>query len=220
MEERLRDLNERYEAIAKRIDVGIPGEIIETKKKIEEGKWAVEQALRREEEVREKRQGLLAAGVAGDEISKVNLEYKKLWEACDEREDMVVGLKAHLEDLDDERIKLLDEKNSLRDAIIEASLAPLLEEYNAKAKSLSETFGEIFSLMDRWGMDFGEATRDSWGRFFKPSSWMGLKVIAHLAPAGEDPGEDFFNLVKIFEDRAREENRKAFEKASQPKRVE
>jgi len=208
VEGELKDLNKKYEAIVKRIE-SIPEEIVETTKRTKDREYDLEQILGDIEKARKQRQGLL---VTGGKVDEVSAKIKTLWEKCDLIEDEVVGLKTRVRELHGEEVKILEDKESAIDEIIKVSLGPLVEQYNTRAQALSVPLKEILSLMDRWGMSFGDSSKNSWGKFISPSSWVSLRIISRLFLKGESVGDDFFNIIKISQARSDEEAKRVCEK--------
>ena len=204
----LKDLKDKYEGIIRRIEY-IPKEIITIEKRMEERARDLEQILKDIENARKERQVLL---VTGGKVNEVSARIKGLWEKCDLAEDEILGLKARARELRDEEVSILEDEKSATDEIIKVNLIPLVETYNRDAEALSNTLKEIFFLMDRWGMSFGDSKENGWGRFICPSSWRDLRVIPQLFWKGQIVGEDFVNFTKIYEKRSQEEAEKAFAK--------
>ena len=204
----LKDLKDKYEGIIRRIEY-IPKEIITIEKRMEERARDLEQILKDIENARKERQVLL---VTGGKVNEVSARIKGLWEKCDLAEDEILGLKARARELRDEEVSILEDEKSARDEIIKVNLIPLVETYNRDAEALSNTLKEIFFLMDRWGMSFGDSKENGWGRFICPSSWRDLRVIPQLFGKDKSSGRILSILLRFMKKGPRKRPRKLLQK--------
>ena len=85
-----------------------------------------------------------------------------------------------------------------------------MEEYTRAGEAVSNALRKIFSLMEENNFEFGDQ-KNQWGRFLTCSSWVGLRIIPRIFPAGKEAGEDFINLTEIATKKNEEMARKAFE---------
>ena len=211
--EQLREAISRYEAIEKR-EKDLPGEVIKIEKRIMEEERGLERKLWDIEELRKQRQAVL---VTGGKIDHLTLKIKESWEGIDIGEDTTIGFKKRAKDLREEQIKIVEDKNMARDEIIKLRLVPIKESYNTTGKAHAESMKDLYSLMEEWGINFGEA---GWGRYILPSSWPGFKFIPCLYSPGEPIPDDFFNLVKLSEQQNEKSRKRAFEQAGLLKKAE
>jgi prefoldin subunit 5 len=192
----LKELNEKFETIIKRIEV-IPGEITNIEERGLKKKNSLDQTLRDIEEIRKERQKLL---VSGGKVEPASQKIKELWESCDLIEDEIIGLKRRVEELNNEKEELLKEKDICQDEIIRTRLIPFFEDYNKGAEMAGNALKGILSIMDEYGLEFGDGNK-GWGKFISPSSWIGLRAIARLFWKDETIGDDFINITKIYSER-------------------
>jgi hypothetical protein len=154
---------------------------------------------------------LLVSG-SGGKVEEATRKIQELWQKCDLCEDEILGLKQKGRDLLAEKEDLLKERDIVQDEIIKMRLVPLVEAYNKHAETLSDILRKILSLMDEYGLSFGDA--NGWGRFISTSSWRDLRVVPRLFWQGEAGGDDFFNITRISEARQREQRDKIFAEAA------
>jgi hypothetical protein len=205
IKERLEKSVAKFQIVEKRIEA-IPKETEANEKKITERTADLNGILESIEVGRKQRQKLL---VSGGKVEEATRKIREFWEKCDLLEDEILGLKEKGKDLHAEKEDLLKEKDTVRDEIIKIRLIPLKEKYNKNAEMASDALKGILSIMDEYGLPFGDSQKE-WGRFISTSSWIGLRIVPRLSQTNDKPEEDFFNITEITLKRQREQREEAY----------
>jgi len=207
---RVEELTSRIEKIDERI-LAIPREILAIEEREKQRKYNLEQIVADIEKARKERQRAL---VSGDKVEPLTQKIKDLQGECELIEDEFLGLKEKAKELLAEKEKLPEERDLCRDDIIRLKLSPLMEEYTRAGEAVSNALRKIFSLMEENNFEFGDQ-KNQWGRFLTCSSWVGLRIIPRIFPAGKEAGEDFINITKVVT----EKNEKVMQKISEEVRA-
>jgi len=190
---RVEELTSRIEKIDERI-LAIPREIQAIEEREKQRKFNCDQILADIEKARKEIQRAL---VSGDKVEPLIQKIKDLKGECELIEYEVLGLKEKAKELLAEKEKLPAERDLCRDDIIRLKLSPLMEEYTRAGEAVSNALRKIFSLMEENNFEFGDQ-KNQWGRFLTCSSWVGLRIIPRIFPAGKEAGEDFINIAEIL----------------------
>jgi DNA repair exonuclease SbcCD ATPase subunit len=203
--QQLEDLNDKLEALQKRIGEGNPQEINMMEGKLAKEEGNLSQLLKDVEELRQKRQKALVIGSNVDSISKSITE---CWQRVDLTEDAIMGIRTRIRELHSEKEVLAREKDLCRDEIIKVKIKGFIPAINTNLKQASDLLKGLLSVFDEYNLEWGP---NGWGKFVECSSWPGLRVVPSLAMKGDQIGKDFVNFTEI----ATKRNQEAMERHAQ-----
>lgn len=141
------------------------------------------------EELRKERQRILAQGENADQI---NLRIKKLKEENELEQDELIGLTRRMEELNQKRSRLRNEKIELEKDHLALLSIPLVRKFNEHAESMASALSQLWGYLDQM-----EETIES-NRAFSASTWEALKVVPRLYLPSENVKnmQDWFRRVK------------------------
>lgn len=166
--------------IIHRIEMEIPAEIQAAEARLAEARDTLSTAAARVEERRHIRQGRLAEG---EDVTALTQEIAKIQADRDLADDLVQGLEAKRAALRREELRLQrEEKTRLQKELLELSLQPIVDEYNAAAERLAAVTEALYRTANACGMSLGPCSVSTvWP---SQNDWAALRVIPRLCRPG------------------------------------